>query len=346
MSNTALDYLSLAFTKAVRKTPNTILAKQKPVINNRGTALAPDISISLKALKIVSGKDFSDLPVEEGRKVVDHEAKLAVASKIKISNVEDIEINGVNCRYYSSTPGSTITDNLVVYIHGGGWVLGSLDSHDITCRYVVQQTGFDVISIDYTLAPEGTYPKGLNDVDSVLDEFTETHNVIVMGDSAGGNLSLASTFKRIKDGKFLPIAVIPLVPVTDLHSFDTGSYNEFTDGFFLTKKQMIWYREKYLGSGFDESLTKDPLVSPIYASFEMLQFMPPTLTVVAGFDPLRDEGEAMHKRLVDAGVDAKLIQASDQVHPFVNSITLWEGAQSVMDDVITYIVDQFNKNTR
>lgn len=334
--------LTKSFARVMRKTPNRFLSKWKPVTNSRNVTLAPDVAISLKVLDILGEKDFSDLPVPEGRILVDKEANLAVISTIEVQDVRNTEIAGVPCRVY--TPENSVANQTIAYIHGGGWVLGSLESHDITCRYLAQKTRRVVVSIDYSLAPEHPFPHGLNDIDAVLSELMEPEEakVVVMGDSAGGNLSLTSTIKRIKEGKTLPTAIVPIVPVTNLHSFDTGSYQEFESGYFLTKKQMEWYREHYLRDASSiEEASQNPLVSPLLADSETLALFPPTLVAVDGFDPLRDEGEAMFERLKEAGAEAWLYQAEDQVHPFVNSITIWEGAEEAMWRISQWVTGAF-----
>lgn len=338
MKNSSIKHkLVKAAAKAISKAPEALVELQKPVVNERGFVLEPRIALSLNALKATGNKDFCDVPVEVGRKIIDNEADYAVTRHIAVDNVEDTAIAGVHCRVYSNK--AHRNGRTIVYLHGGGWVLGSLESHDITCRYLANMADAKVISVNYRLAPEHPFPAALTDVNAVLDVLLrESSRVILMGDSAGGNLTLTSTISRIQAGLDLPMAIVPLVPVTNLDAFDTGSYQEFETGFFLTKKQMEWYRNHYLG----ELDTKDPLVSPIFADQDTLLQFPPSYTVVAGFDPLRDEGEAMFEKLRSAGWNATLQVAESQVHPFVNSITMWEGAEKAMHDVALWIINAFH----
>lgn len=336
ISQSFQDLTGKAFAKAIKNTPYFILNRQSVITNDYGDELSQTVSVSLKALNFLNKnkKDFTELPVSEGRIMMDKEAELAAISRPEVHSVEKKTIGGVPCRVYrEKAPEDKKNDYVLVYLHGGGWVLGSLDSHDTACRYLANVTRADVVSVDYRLAPEHVFPAGLDDVNAVLDELLEDHTVVLAGDSAGGNLALASTISRIQEGKKLPKALGAIVPVTNLKDFDTDSYKEFEDGFFLTKKHMEWYRNHYLGENFTDDEAMNPLVSPLFASDEVLSKFPTTLIAVAGFDPLRDEGTAMFRRLRDAGVEARFYNARSMVHPFVNSTELWYGAEVAMYDI-------------
>lgn len=308
--------------------------------NKDGNELDADVIASLKALTVVSGEDFADLPVEEGRRMIDEEAYLACPrSKMqKVGSVTEHEVAGVRVRHYRPKGSESVDVDLptVVYFHGGGWVLGSLNSHDSTCRWLCARGDVAVLSVDYRLAPEHAFPASVDDATAVTlavlngeVQGTDPARVATAGDSAGGNLSAAVNLRLRDEGKPLPRLQMLFVPVTDLRVFDTDSYHEFSDGLFLTAKHMDWYREHYVPNEEDRH---SPYASPLAA--EDLSGLPPAYVAVGGFDPLRDEGEAYARRLAEAGVDVTLRRHEGLVHPFVNSTGIWKGARTAMDEAV------------
>ncbi len=211
----------------------------------------------------------------------------------------------------------------IVYYHGGGWVLGDLDSHDAVCRLVAAVSGCIVVAVDYRLAPEHPFPAAVEDafaayrwVHAHADELgSEPGQVAVMGDSAGGNLaavvSLETRGNQAPDvGP--PIAQALLYPVTDAR-YATGSFSSMAEGFYLTRELMEFFRACYLPEGADPA---SPRVSPLLA--EDLRGLPPALVVTAGFDPLRDEGASYAEALAAAGVETEYRCYDDQVHGFIS----------------------------
>ncbi|MCU0277401.1 MAG: alpha/beta hydrolase [Candidatus Nanopelagicales bacterium] len=221
---------------------------------------------------------------------------------------------------------------VIVYFHGGGWVVGDLDSHDGSCRMLAGHSGAAVVSVDYRLAPEFPFPGPLDDAWAafryVFDhpgEFGGVPGLVaVMGDSAGANLAAAVCLRGRDDGP-LPRAQILIYPATDLR-MEQPSIDTFADGFLLTKADMIWYREQYLT---DPAQMSDPLVSPLLAPD--VSGLPPTQVWTAGFDPLRDEGARYAQRLQDAGVACRYTCLDDQVHGFFSMGVLPGGMTRVAD---------------
>lgn len=337
--NTVTAQTMRMMARAIRYTPNPVLSKFKPVINKRGDRLDPDVALSLSILNKAQGNDFTTMLPVDGRELIDREASYTAISKHhKWVQTEDGDINGTPIRTYYGK--SALRKNKVlIYLHGGGWTLGSIESHDVTCRYIAGETGIKVVSVDYALAPESPYPYALNEVDKIIDHFIKDNEVSVAGDSAGGNLALAVTTHRINSGKELPAGIVAVVPVTNLHEFNTGSYDEFKTGFFLTKAQMEWYKKQYITEGVD---TTNPLVSPIYTPNEVLEQFPPTLIVTAGFDPLRDEGEAFYQKLKGVSDKHFWVNAINQCHPFINSPLIWRDAGRYLMYVCQWIGDTHN----
>jgi len=207
----------------------------------------------------------------------------------------------------------------MVYFHGGGWVLCDLDTHDVVCSAIARRAGASVVSVDYRLAPEHKFPA------AVVDSYAATawvaanaaqlgidvRRISVGGDSAGGNLAAVVSLKsRDENGPAIARQAM-IYPVTDLSSFATASYQEFAQGYQLTKTEMEWFRDLYLPSMQD---ARHPHASPLLASD--LRGLPAALIITAECDPLRDEGEAYAKRLEEAGVPVTCTRYPGMIHPF------------------------------
>lgn len=281
-----------------------------------GQRLYTEVQMALKLLNAIPGSSFEELPLSEARAQIDAEARI-FGSAPRVASIADISIptrgGSVLARIYRADPARKI-DASVVYFHGGGWVLGSLDSTDAVCRYLAAHANVAVISVDYRLAPEHPFPAGLEDaVDAyrwvrAQPELGEV--VVVAGDSAGGNLSATVCAATLSEGA--PDYQLLFFPVTDLAT-KHRSYELFSDGYFLTEKQMDWYRGHYLS---DPAQATDPLVSPLYAD---VAGHPPAHVAVSGFDVLRDEGLAYADKLEAAGVPVTRQIATGHIHAFVNA---------------------------
>ena len=206
----------------------------------------------------------------------------------------------------------------IVYFHGGGWVVGDLDTHDGSCRVLARTAGCVVVSVEYRLAPEHPHPAAVDDclaayrwlVANATDLSLDDRAVALMGDSAGGNLAaVVARLARDLDGP-PPVAQGLVYPSTDFR-MQTPSQAMFADGFFLTRASMDWFRDQYLPS---PGLTEDPLVSPLLATD--LSGVAPAWVWTGGFDPLRDEGSDYADALEKAGVEVRRRCYDDQVHGF------------------------------
>lgn len=224
---------------------------------------------------------------------------------------------------------------LLVYFHGGGWVVCDLDTHDACCRFLARHAGVNVLAIDYRLAPEHRFPAAVDDcvaafrwaVEHAAELGSDPARVAVGGDSAGGNLAAVVAQQTAREGGVQPAMQLLIYPVTDL-STKHESYRLFGKGFFLTEKQMDWYRDHYLP---DRSAALDPRASPLLAND--LRGLAPACVVTAGFDPLRDEGERYAQRLEAAGVRVTLRRQSDLIHGFVNAPTAGTAPRRAMDEI-------------
>ncbi|MDX1382109.1 MAG: alpha/beta hydrolase [Thermoanaerobaculia bacterium] len=237
----------------------------------------------------------------------------------EVGRVEDRAVPGpagdVPVRVYTPRGGGDGAG--VVYFHGGGWVIGDLQTHDELCRSLCEQVGAVVVAVDYRLAPEHRYPAAAEDciaatawvAENAATLGIDASRIAVAGDSAGGNLAaVVAQVCRDRGGPRLRFQLL-LCPVVD-HSFGTASYQENADGYLLTRPAMEWFWGHYLGDGGDGS---EPLASPLNGSLEGL---PPAHVVTVEFDPLRDEGEAYAAALAAAGVETTSKRYDGQIHNF------------------------------
>ncbi|GDX33172.1 putative lipase/esterase [Actinomycetes bacterium] len=227
--------------------------------------------------------------------------KYYVASEHPIFASRDVNAGGVPARLY--LPSDEKNLGLCVFIHGGGWVFGTLDDHDDLCRRLAMLSGHAVLSIDYRLAPEFAFPVPLEDClaatrwahENASSLGCDASRMVVCGDSAGGNLS---TLVAQHSGVPLKMQLL-IYPATDARCI-TESYRRNALGYLLTAPAMQWFYGHYLSGG--KGSADNPLVSPLLASDEVLAKMPPTLVITAEYDPLCDEGENYARKLNSLGV--------------------------------------------
>ncbi|WP_227935370.1 alpha/beta hydrolase [Alkalihalobacillus deserti] len=250
------------------------------------------------------------------------EVELAPLAKVedRLIPVKDVEIK---VRIY--TPEGEGPFPLFVYYHGGGWVIGDLETADASCRMIANKTGRVVVSVDYRLAPEYKFPVPLNDSYAALKWVSENaasingsdSNIAIGGDSAGGNLSAAvALMSRDQNGPAIAAQVL-IYPVTSL-SYDTGSYQEFQKGFGLDRDLMIWFGDYYINSSED---TRNKYVAPLVA--DDLSNLPPAFVITAECDVLRDEGVAYAKRLKEAGVKVETSSETGLVHGYFTNMAVF-----------------------
>jgi acetyl esterase len=247
-------------------------------------------------------------PVDEARAAYEAGVPLTSGPADDVASVENRTLPGpqgpIPVRIYESGE----VRGTFVFFHGGGWVVGNLDTHDVMCRAIARRAGCRLVSVDYRLAPEHRYPAAVVDTWAALAWHLHASDgpVAVGGDSAGGNLAAVCAV-RARDRGF-PLAVqLLLYPALDPR-MDTATYREFADGYRLTRAGMEWYWGHYLG---DESRA-DPEVNPLLQAD--LSGVAPAFVTTAEFDPLRAEGEAYAERLREAGVPVSLKRYEGLIH--------------------------------
>jgi acetyl esterase len=215
---------------------------------------------------------------------------------------------------------------MVVYFHGGGWVIGSLESHDALCRALTNRAGVRVAAVNYRLAPEHLFPAAVDDSWAVTRwAFGQTPMVAVAGDSAGGNLAAVMAIRARDAGLRLAHQVL-VYPVTD-YRFDTQSYVTNGEGYGLTTSGMRWFWDQYLGGGDGASADASPLRAA------SLEGVAPALVMVCELDVLRDEGVAYAERLRAAGVPTTLTEYDGMIHGFIRMPALLDRAWNGIDEM-------------
>ncbi|MFJ9497322.1 alpha/beta hydrolase [Brevibacillus centrosporus] len=248
-----------------------------------------------------------------GLKALSGEPKPVAKVESRMIPVEGAEIE---LRIY--TPEGSGSFPLLVYFHGGGWVIGDVETVDTVCRNIAHESECVVASVNYRLSPEHKFPVPVEDcyaavqwVASHAQELqADASRLAVGGDSAGGNLAaVVSQLAKERKGPEISLQVL-IYPVTQVGS-DTESYRENGEGYFLTADSMQWFFQQYLNTDEEKM---DVRVSPLLA--EDLSGLPPALVITAEYDPLRDEGEMYAERLKQAGVSVELTRYDGMIHGF------------------------------
>ncbi|MDT7658274.1 MAG: acetyl esterase [Pseudonocardiales bacterium] len=257
---------------------------------------------------------------------------------VEVASVQDRTVPGpageIPVRVY--TPAGEGPFPVVVYFHGGGWVIGDLEVVDQPCRQLASAAGAIVVSVDYRLAPEHRYPAAFDDsyaatvwVGAHAAEIGgDPARLAVAGDSAGGNLAAAVALAARDRGGPELAAQLLIYPVTDFN-FGTASYQDNREGYLLTKGSMQWFWAHYLGA---QDLDKDPYACPLRA--DSLVGLPPAYVATSEYDPLRDEGEAYARRLEEAGVAVTAKRFDGMLHGFFWMLAAVPSAAGVLDDMV------------
>jgi acetyl esterase len=289
----------------------------------RATEPDPEVQTFLHLYNTLDVPELHEVSPGQARQLFENFATLS--ADIDLPVVEDRKIDGpageLPVRLYDPREAAAETP-LVVFFHGGGFAVGSVDTHDGPCRKLAVETGYPVVSVDYRLAPDHPFPAALRDCYAALewaaDEAAELDadpdRLVVAGDSAGGNLATTTALlARDRDGPDVAYQVL-VYPVTG-NAIDTESYEQNAEGYFLTADLVDWYRELYFEDELDEA--------NVYARPRLcrdLSGLPPATVITAGFDPLRDDGAAYARALREDGVAVSYHNFEGMVHGFFNMI--------------------------
>ena len=279
---------------------------------------------------------WEDLPVAESRDLFQSfESAFGIGPKLHA--VDDMLIADVPVRVYRPNDGSNLP--CVVYFHGGGWVIGNLETHDTLCRRLCAACDCIVIAVDYRLAPEHKHPAAVEDCYAVTqlvaknaEQFgVNANQLALVGDSAGGNLAAAVALRaRDDDSEFTIRLQVLIYPVVEA-DFGTSSYRDFSKDHGLTAATMRWMWEQYVG--------EDPVGDQRYVVLTQndLSGLPPTHVVTAEYDVLRDEGEAFADKLAAAGVPVTRKRYDGMLHGFVHFSALFDDGIQAISEIGTKI---------
>ncbi len=284
-------------------------------------------------------RSASEIPVDEQRRAFKSMSESFKGGAVELAKVEDIEIPGqsskIPIRIY--TPVNKEMLPVILYFHGGGWMVGDINTHDYFARVLSKRSSCIVVSVDYRLAPEFPYPAAVNDAYTALKWIHknagsfggDAERIAVAGDSAGGNLAaVISMMSRDRKGPEIKYQIL-LSPALDLLNLETQSYKDFANGYFLTKKDVMFIRSQYLP---DKNDWKNPYASPLCAKDH--SNLPPAVIVTAQFDVLRDEAQEYHNKLISAGVQSEYHMYEGMIHDFAILIDLYDEADEAVDRIV------------
>ncbi|MFN8215351.1 MAG: alpha/beta hydrolase [Solirubrobacterales bacterium] len=317
-----------------------LLFGRPPTID--GQTLASDVHVLIKLAERSGVRSYTNgLPPAEARAMNRRGAAATQRPRpIPMARVDGLEIataaGTLPARHYvpRGIPGGT-PPPLLVYYHGGGWVVGDLDTHDGVCRFLAAAAGIAVLSIEYRLAPEHPFPAPIEDawaayawaVENAATLGADPARIAVGGDSAGGNMAAVVCRRARDEGAPAPAMQLLIYPVTD-SAEDPRSRLLFADGFLLTKGDMDHFEGFYVGPGTEAD---HPDISILKAPD--LSGLAPAYVATAGFDPLRDEGEAYAIRMREEGTRTALRRYPGLIHGFANEAEISRSSRAAMFEI-------------
>jgi acetyl esterase len=248
-----------------------------------------------------------------------------------MAEVRDLRAGSVPLRLYRPHASEQALP-VLLYLHGGGWTIGDLDTHDVLCRQFAREAGCAVVAVDYRMGPEHRFPSAVDDcveafrwlLTQASDLHLDPHRTAVGGDSAGGNLAAALCLVQRDAGQPLPGFQLLIYPATDMRAV-APSHTTNGQGYMLTRDSIAWYRGNYLA---DTAQWTDWRASPLLAASHA--GLPPALVLTAGYDPLRDEGLQYANALSSAGVPTQYVCFERQIHGFITMSRVIEEAHTAV----------------
>jgi len=280
---------------------------------------------------------FETLSPPEARALYEEMSAIGGGEPPALFKVEDTEATGpfgpIPLRVYTPRDPKGEKLPLLIYIHGGGYVIGSRNSHDVPCRSLALEGDCIVVSVDYRMAPEFPFPKPVEDcwaaanwiVDNVEKLGGSADKIAIGGDSAGGNLSTVLCLKAKEQGSPSFVHQLLIYPGTDM-TMSAPSHTELADGYRLTKSLVEWFMNHYFSG--ENTDRKHPHASPLFA--EDLSGLPPVTMISAGYDPLKDENAAYEEKLKVAGVPINHHHYAGMIHGFINMPAFLDAAKDCM----------------
>ncbi|MGZ5930574.1 MAG: alpha/beta hydrolase [Rhizomicrobium sp.] len=285
--------------------------------------LDPMVKGFLDQMAAVPGPKMSEAGAQVAREIFVGLMQLVGPKDVPVGKTENLTVPGpggpIPIRVYTPVAAGRDPMPALIYYHGGGWVIGNIETHDGLCRMMANEGGFRVISVDYRLAPENKYPAAIDDAFAALSWVgtnaanigVDANRIAVGGDSAGGALAAeVAQMAKAKGGLTLACQML-LFPVTQIGEM-TASLRDHAVGYFLEKETLDWFYESYLPANADKS---DPKISPLRA--KDFSGLPPAYVMLGGYDPLHDEGAQYAEKLRAAGVKVTVADYDSMVHCFV-----------------------------
>jgi acetyl esterase len=318
--------------------PVVTLLAGRPEVRD-GQTLDPQLQLLLRLMAAAGLPRVESLSPADARTLFRGSATLLQHAPAGMARIFDRTVPAphgeVPVRVYVPKSGSS-PHPVLVYFHGGGWTIGDLDTYDNVARAFADRAECIVVSVDYRMGPEDCFPASIDDAVAAF-EWVAAHageiggdpsRIAVGGDSAGGNLSAAVSQQTLASGTRVPDFQLLIYPATDLGE-ETESYETFSEGFYLTRSLMRWFKGNYCAT---EGHRLDPRASPLRAT--SLAGLPPAFLMTAGYDPLRDEGKAYAQRLLDAGVDVEYRNYDSLIHGFISMAGVVREAGRAFDDAV------------
>lgn len=306
-------------------------------MNDNGHFVREDVRALLDLVASLDRPELSEQPIEEARA-----GMLAMAPMIDLPPVDLPVIRDLTCpgpggdiplRFYDTRASRDAACPLMLFFHGGGFVVGNLDSHHALCTELAAGMDLPVLAVDYRLAPENPFPAAPEDCEAAArwaaksphELGIKVNGLIPIGDSAGGNLTIVTTQSLAEEEAMAPVVLqVPLYPLADPVK-PHRSYRDFGEGYFLSAAGIEF---------FDQAYRADPADRRAYPILGRHEGTPPTVVMTAGLDPLRDSGRNYAARLIEAGTDVAYLEMRGSVHGWVNMRKAIPSTRQDLEDVI------------
>ncbi|MCP4177989.1 MAG: alpha/beta hydrolase [bacterium] len=310
----------------------------------------PQVSSLLDIINQADPPDYSKINFHEFKKTANKLFNDCYKAKVydRVEKVDDLLIDGpetrIPIRIY--TPSENGPFSIFLYLHGGGWMTGNLDTHDNICRAFCKRAECLVVAVDYRLTPENKFPAGFNDVCTVfewivdsIDSYNGNPNAVgVGGDSGGGTMAAALAVKYNKKTKYNIVFQMLCYPSLNIASFNTGSYHEFKEGYGLSKEKVEWYVKNCFADDKDKyNIYASPLLN------EEMEGLPPAYIITAEYDVLRDDGEQYAQKLDLSGVSVRCIRYGGLIHAFLNMDGIIDKVDTVFSELADIVKSKFKE---